>query len=1216
MEELIEKYPYIKALKHPLDNQQLQVCCRTENTVVAAGAGSGKTQVLATRFAWLVMEEDIPASAILTLTFTKKAAAEMYARIYETLKKFAYDKSVVIGEKQRKNAEKALKEFSTVHIQTLDSYCGGIVRQAANRYGISPDFSTGTSDAKSNIKNMALPFILKNKNNPGIQYYCDAAGLQTFAEDTFAEIISKHTSLATPDDYFVDSLKYQSGIICNAWNEKIKAVQNAINDINSAYNAIDGDYILASKYKGNFQELEKLLEIEAPEFNEISDTSFIDKNDKNYLDYIKTVDSYLDLWRNFSVADRCNGGKELKAIVNSFKEDVLSVINSIIGFINDYPYTKELCILLDQFCSSVNKLKRTSGALEFADVTELALRILIEQKDIRKQEKEAFSKIMIDEFQDNNGKNRDLLFILSEMEGEADFVYSENALDILHQNLKSRIVKDKLFFVGDEKQSIYKFRGADVSVFNELKTDLAAINGPESFKPMYYNYRSEPELLSSFNIMFGGHQIEDGTYKDSELEAVFPKKTEHSFEALYPLSAVAKYVDKNHVEQPAVELTEHNVKTHLQYFVEGEAFKTAEEKNLVLSSENQIPYAIAKQIHELHIQKNVPYSKIAILDKSRSKRKYLTPWLERFNIPYNLDSQSDLFADAPVNDIYNFLRLCVYPSDINAYSAFICSPLVGLTEQNLETILSNCIDFRDSDYTFQAFNPLEEEKILTALGKDSVEGDRYVKAREFFNTQQTKVLSQPITETLNTLWYDCGYRYETILNINVNSFEEQYDLLFEIARTADETGKGISWFIDELSVQKKNESSSFASDDTELNTKEVTYPLERDSAVQIMTIHKSKGLQFEYVFVTGCITKGKNETENNYYFDEGLGVTFKPADGASNFFFKKIKEVNEAKQTAELRRVIYVAATRAIKELFIIGKWGVTKEGKHSGKTESLFDPIVENFYPDLVVGDWTKKYVSGAPFDVEKLEIAPISVYKDFAEAANINSIRAEKIQEADKWMDSVPVITTPVLESNRISPSSLELEYNQELSAVLASQQSDLNDLYPEIDKIIEKPDTNFGFAEFGTLVHFYLEETINGVEAEQIKYDCGSMFKKLDEKNIQIIDELCKKVCSSFMNTEWGKKIQVAKEAGRKVRSEHGFKTFKDGNIITGSIDLYIENEDGSFTIIDYKTDHVINEETYKEQQLCYKEAVCNLYNVPEDKVNCILYYIRYNLFRNVG
>ena len=151
------------------------------------------------------MEEDIPASAILTLTFTKKAAAEMYARIYETLKKFAYDKSVVIGEKQRTNAEKALKEFSTVHIQTLDSYCGGIVRQAANRYGISPDFSTGTSDSKSNIKNMALPFILKNKNNPGIQYYCDAAGLQTCAEDTFAEIISKHTSLATPDDYFVDS---------------------------------------------------------------------------------------------------------------------------------------------------------------------------------------------------------------------------------------------------------------------------------------------------------------------------------------------------------------------------------------------------------------------------------------------------------------------------------------------------------------------------------------------------------------------------------------------------------------------------------------------------------------------------------------------------------------------------------------------------------------------------------------------------------------------------------------------------------------------------------------------------------------------------------------------------------------------------------------------------------------------------------------------------
>lgn len=1216
MEKLIEKYPYINSLKHPLDDQQLKVCCRTENTVVAAGAGSGKTQVLATRFAWLVMEQDIPASAILTLTFTKKAAAEMYARIYETLKKFAYDKTVQIGEKQRSNAEKALMEFATVHIQTLDSYCGGIVRQAANRYGISPDFSTGSSDAKSNIKNLALPFILKNKNSPGVQYYADAAQLQSFAENTFAEIISKYTSLATPANYFSDSLKIQCREIVNAWNENIKRIQSAIEAIESAYKDLGEDYVKGSKSKDEYLQLEKILNEAVPEFNKIEDYDFIITNNKKYFDYVASVDGYLDNWRGFKITDRCNGGKEIKEICKTFTDEILSLFDSLFGFITDYPYSKELCFLLDEFSLKINDLKRTSGALEFSDVTELALKVLIEQKDIRRQEKTAFNKIMIDEFQDNNGKNRDLLFILSEQEGEADFVYSENDRDSLHQQLKKRIVKDKLFFVGDEKQSIYKFRGADVSVFNELKLDLEEINGPESFMPMIYNYRSDPELLSSFNILFGGHEIKDGEYVESDLEAIFPKESEYAFEAKYPLSAVARYVDNNHVEQAPVVLTEENVKTHLQLLVEDEVFKEAEKQNSVLSGENQIPYAIAKKIHELHTVNKVPYSKIAILDKSRSGRKYLTPWLERYNIPYALDSQSDLFADAPVNDIYNFLRLCVYPSDVNAFSAFICSPFVGLTEPDLEKILSVSMEFENRDYVFHAFDEASESKIIEWFGPESIESERYLQAKAFYTAKHQEVLSQPITKTLNCLWYECGYRYETLLNVNVNGFEEQYDLLFEIAKTADETGNGVSWFIDELAIQKDNERFSFGNDEAELNTKEVTYPLERESAVQIMTIHKSKGLQFDYVFVLGCITKGKPETSSSYTYDDNFGVTFKPVDGAANYFFKRMQEVNEAKTRAELRRVIYVAATRAIKELFILGKYGIKKDGEHDSSTASLFDIQIDRFYQDFTDSEWQKKYESNAAFDLEKIEIAPIEVYKQFDAAEDIDELRVEKIRTADKWISSAAVISTPVLESNRVSPSSLELEYNKELSEILAEKQGELKDLYPQIDAIVGNEKNKFGFAEFGTLIHFYLECTINGINSEQIKHEATVLFKKLDEKLILQLDEICLKICDSFMKNEWGLKIAEAKKTGRIVRCEHGFKSYKDGNIITGSIDLYVENEDGSYTIIDYKTDHVINEEMYKEQQLCYRDAVCNLYDVPPEKVNCILYYIRYDLFRNVG
>ena len=104
----------------------------------------------------------------------------------------------------------------------------------------------------------------------------------------------------------------------------------------------------------------------------------------------------------------------------------------------------------------------------------MALKVLVDFSDLRKQEIIAYDKIMIDEFQDNNGANRDLLFLLSLENPDYDlqFRFEKDNEEKLHHEIKNLIHKDKLFFVGDEKQSIYKFRGADVSVFNSLKKDL------------------------------------------------------------------------------------------------------------------------------------------------------------------------------------------------------------------------------------------------------------------------------------------------------------------------------------------------------------------------------------------------------------------------------------------------------------------------------------------------------------------------------------------------------------------------------------------------------------------------------------------------------------------------------------------------------------------------------------------------------------------------
>ncbi|MBO7135729.1 MAG: UvrD-helicase domain-containing protein, partial [Spirochaetaceae bacterium] len=132
-------FSYLDILEKKLDKSQRAACCRNLNTVVAAGAGSGKTQVLATRFAWLVMSCGIKVDEILALTFTKKAASEIYQRIYKTLGQFAANAQTPPEEKAR--AKQDLKDFYKAHIQTLDSYSSTVVRQAANRYGINPNFT-------------------------------------------------------------------------------------------------------------------------------------------------------------------------------------------------------------------------------------------------------------------------------------------------------------------------------------------------------------------------------------------------------------------------------------------------------------------------------------------------------------------------------------------------------------------------------------------------------------------------------------------------------------------------------------------------------------------------------------------------------------------------------------------------------------------------------------------------------------------------------------------------------------------------------------------------------------------------------------------------------------------------------------------------------------------------------------------------------------------
>lgn len=1136
------EYEYLKLLPKELDPIQKNCCCAKGNSVVAAGAGSGKTQVLATRFAWLVMSKNIPAPEILTLTFTKKAAGEMYQRIYQILSYFAHHPDTPALEKKR--AQNALEDFSEVHIQTLDSYCSGIVKQAANRYGIRPDFNSGSSQAAEDIKQLALPFVFSNQDNKAIKDLVKPGQYQNFANEVLGNTIENHTSLISPDNFFSEKLDLQKNILCEFWNyyicgkgpipslkvnfnealeegaefRGVPVIYNFNSILRDAQSYIENADPKDKFYIGFFQAFQQITALAEKDFTPISADN--DFSDPEIQQQVNTLNKIFEIWGTI----KHNAGakkQELKPFSQYVRDYFIPYTYCIVQSILQFDSTKALFELMDTFLAQVNHSKRISGNLTFADISELALKVLEENEDIRTQEQNSFSQIMIDEFQDNNGKNRDLLFMLC---GD----------------------KEKLFFVGDEKQSIYKFRGADVSVFNQLK------NSPNISEtaPMTYNYRSTLEMITAFNLMFDGDV------------SVFNNATTDDFEATYTNKAY-KYDPKTRKVIPEPVLTEKTVPVHLELL----------NSNLLLdehlNAKDQQAYFIAKTIHDqINENPELKPSDYAILEKSRTDRAYITKWLNYFNISYSQDMNKSLFADGPVNDIYNYLRLCVYPADKNAQAAYMASPFCGMDIN-------------------QVLNKLAENRLEEIQGNTT----------EFHIPNQDEILSQSLCKTLEDLWINQGYYYETILNQNTAQYASDFDMLFELARQCDSDGKSISWFVDQLSLIKDAE-SGYSSDDQEIDASELTFPLEKEEGVQIMSIHKSKGLQFNKVFLYGCINmRGKADT-NRFFFDEQFGVSFTSSKG-ENLFYVLQKELADKKELAEIRRQIYVGVTRAINTLYIVGCWNQ----KPSDSNLRLFENMIFNYYPELK--DTPDIFIENLPYNSKSpfayhgiVPVTKADAYKEVDYSSRNKIIDMESVHNA---YEKTTVVTTKECISNRKTPSSLEPEYDPQ-----TSEDADTGSKYEESEDLLTT--ANFTAADFGTLVHSYLEMQVNGIAPENYEPE-PKLLKGLSDSERAKTKKVCIKMTKEFLEEDIGKRFTAAKEAGLFYKAEWAFRMFHEETIYTGSIDLIFQNPDGTYIIVDYKSDNEINVEKYKGQQNCYRIAASKLLEIPEDKIDCVLYFLKH-------
>jgi ATP-dependent helicase/nuclease subunit A len=1075
---------------------------------IQAGAGSGKTTSLVSRIVNLV-SQGADLRKIIAITFTEKSAADLQKKIRQGIQK-----SVDIPEEAKKVA---LEQLNLAPIGTIHSFASRLISEFPVRAGVPP-LITVVDELGSQI---------------AFERRWEGIELELFASDAPIELRSSIYALMAQDNRVSEKLPELAQSIDGNWDKvnelagrryrdtsrldltKLFATVEGIKDaLQLCSNADDKLFIRLSDYLEQLELLQGMVNFEVPV------TKLIRALNKTFSKSTRADAGAQGAWGG---ANGKAQAKEAFLVVDRERDKILgqlsdAAIDNVISYLS-----AELLDLATQ--------RRRRGFLEFNDLLVIAKQLFTDKESLgypefARQISEKYQWLFLDEVQDTDPSQVEIaLGIL----GCIEFVAHDKGL---------ASPTGRLFVVGDGKQSIYRFRRADIAMFQELQERFTT-EPSHDVLPLNTNFRSEKEILDWVNFTFN-KAIEFRPHLQVDFESLNPRPATNAEGELF--GPAVSIIGRELPPRP-------DEKVHSATEVrELESEDVAKSILEVTGKGTGAAWTVLKKDsagHAKHVPANL--EDICVLLPSRTSLNALEKALQKYNIPYRTEASSLIYSSTEVNELLNALRAISNPADELSLVLALRSSLFGVSDVELfnwhENQLQKLREGSAMSGPWNLFGDFDTEtnpKIAAALSvlRGLASRSSYMKPNE--------VLDGLIAET-------------SIVELQFNNSNPRaMDTVRKLRFVSDQA---LAWT--EATHGSLRDYLKWAARQADENArvKEVIVPETDTDAVRIMTVHASKGLEFPIVIASGSSGKSRINPEAVLWHrrsdveGEIIEVQLQSEKGIATQGYASLHEEEKSALAEEQRRLAYVSCTRAESHL-IISMYKTPKEGiPEDGKPFSfgaLFTDVLSDAPDELLVDfPFGRDYV---PLPEEAVTVPkPVEAWSNWEKKFESRNAQATATSLSVTSYVKGEGNYVP-LGKNRFVPTEGErlprVEVNDKISAH-----------GPEV----------------GTAVHKVIEHTLLRSSRDLTELASGLVGSDLVPSVVAMAEAALNFISNTYK--------------GNKLHSEVPILSSRpelNGTVLDGVVDLLVEAELGELVVVDFKTDFKVSEDTFVahwKQLECY-------------------------------